>query len=75
MALVRCSEHGKPDSRTRTYVMSVQPVGYPDTAAICGLAGCRNAGLVWLDVEDAAAYAEGERIIPVPNSAIKVKVQ
>lgn len=37
MVLVRCQKHGAPDGKTRSYVRSVRPVGYPETAAIMRL--------------------------------------
>jgi len=54
--------------------MSVKPVGYPDTAAICGRKGCEYPGLVWLTGEEQAEYQKGRRIFTVPNAAIKIKV-
>jgi hypothetical protein len=52
----------------------VEPVGYPDTAAICGLSGCERPGLVWLDEDEKAAYARGQRVFRVPNAAVKIRV-
>ena len=75
MALVRCIDHGRPGGGKRTYVISVKPVGYPKTAAICGRSGCQRPGLVWLDEEDKRTYDNGERIVRVPNSAVKIKVE
>ena len=74
MALVRCERHGRPQGRSRSYVLSVSPFGYPDTAAICGRAGCEEPGLVWLDEADAARYAAGTRVFAVPNAAVKIRV-
>jgi len=31
--------------------------------------------LVWLDEEDKRTYDNGERIVRVPNSAVKIKVE
>jgi hypothetical protein len=74
MALVRCKRCGKPKGRTHRYVLSVEPVGYPDTAAICGLSGCERPGLVWLDEDEKSAYARGQRVFRVPNAAVKIRV-
>ena len=74
MALVRCQDHGRPEGRTHQYVIGVKPVGFPDTAAICGLSGCEKPGLVWLSGAEKAAYLEGERVFTVPNAAVKIKV-
>jgi len=74
MALVRCEKHGYPKGRTTDYVRSVEPVGYPDTAVVCGLKGCDHPGLVWLTQEEDAAYAVGRRIFQLPTYAVKIKV-
>ena len=74
MALVRCEHHGRPRGITHTYVRAVHPVGYPNSAAICGRANCRNVGLIWLNEEENTAYDRGERVFSVPNAAVKVKV-
>jgi len=76
MALVRCEEvHGQPTGVKHRYVMAVKPVGYPDTAAICGLKGCEYPGLVWLTEEEHAEYQTGQRIFAIPNAAVKIKVE
>lgn len=74
MALVRCDLHGKPEGRIYTYNIGVRPVGYPDTSAICGLSRCENPGLVWLTEEEHLEYVSGQRILRVPNQAVKIKV-
>jgi len=74
MALVRCKQRGRPKGIRRTYLASVQPLGYPGTAAICGRAGCERPGLVWLDERDKAEYDRGQRVFSVPNAAVKIKV-
>ena len=74
MALVRCEQHGKPDGVVRNYVMVVQPIGYPGTAATCGRQDCLDPGMVWLDAEEARAYKTGQRVFAVSNAGIKVQV-
>lgn len=75
MALVRCRKHGRPKGRKRPYVLSVKPVGYPKTAAICGREGCTNAGLVWLTARERTAYERGERVFSIHTAAVRLKVQ
>lgn len=75
MALVRCHVHGRPRGRTQVYVLEVKPVGFPQTAAICGLKRCENPGSVWLTAEEESAYEKGQRIFEVPNAAVKIKVE
>jgi hypothetical protein len=74
MALVRCKRCGRPEGRTQTYVIGAEPVGYPDTAAVCGLSGCENPGLVWLNRGERRAFLDGKRIFSVPSAAVKIKV-
>ncbi len=40
----------------RRYIHSVRPVGYPDTAIICGSLSCLEPGLIWLEQDEAQAY-------------------
>jgi hypothetical protein len=74
MALVRCERCGRPKGRRHAYVVSVKPVGYPETAAICGSTGCERPGLVWLDEREKAQYERGQRVFSVPSAAVKIKV-
>jgi hypothetical protein len=75
MALVRCEKHGNPVGRTRPYVASVNPVGYPQTSSICGNASCAEPGLIWLDGPEKASYDKGERLFRVPTYAVKLKAE
>jgi hypothetical protein len=73
MALVRCARHGKPRGRTYRYTRSVKPVGWPDTAAICGGSGCTRAGLIWLTDRESGAYDQGKRVFEFNNASMKVR--
>ena len=53
MAIVRCVEH-IPEGKDGGYVISIEPVGYPETAAVCGRKECNNPGLVWLKRDEPA---------------------
>ena len=76
MAVARCPEHGVPEGRTREYSgKSVKPVGYPNTAVVCGITTCPAPGLVWLETAEQAAYDRGERVFRVPNNAVKIRVE
>ncbi len=75
MALVRCKGCGRPTRNVRVpYVSHHQPVGYPNTAAICGADGCRNPGLVWLTQSEENDYQGGERIFAFRSATSKVRV-
>jgi len=43
MAIMRCKRH-TPTGRTKEYIACVMPVGYPDTALICGSTVCEEPG-------------------------------
>jgi hypothetical protein len=64
MALVvRCETHGVPKrGRKSAYVFVAEPLGgSADPGITCGKHGCRNPGLVFMDVIDAAKYNKGVR--------------
>ena len=75
MALVRCETHGLPEGRKFTYTRSVQPVVWPETAAICGLTGCDNPGLIWLTGAESRAFDKGLRVFSFNNASMKVKTE
>lgn len=72
--LCRCLQnHSWPNGKNgRRYVGYVLPIGYPETAAICGR--CNAPGVVWLDEEEADCYEQGERIFQASNAFTKIKV-
>ena len=74
MALVRCEQCGIKGTK-RTYVESVEPVGFPDTAVICGTTRCTNPGLVWLEAHEWEEYQSGRRIFKPPSASVKFKVK
>lgn len=72
MALCRCLEsHSWPVGRRSNYVSYVLPIGYPDTALVCGL--CLNPGVIWLTESEEAAYHQGNRIFTGPNAFCQMK--
>ena len=75
MALVRCENHGKPKGRSRSYACSVKPLGWPDTAAICGRADCEKPGLIWLTENENLSYKQGQRIFEFNNASMKVRAE
>jgi hypothetical protein len=69
--LVRCDVHpSKPD-----YGHRVDPIGYPNTAAICGIKGCSNPGRILPKDVEWKAYQHGERIFGANNNFTKVRAQ
>lgn len=74
MSIARCQECGKPKGRTHNYVKKAEPLGYPNTAIVCGSKGCENSAYVWLSEEEAKEFENGQRVFPFPTFAVKVKV-
>jgi hypothetical protein len=78
MAIVRCQDH--PPQNTN-YTIAVKPVGYPDTALICGREEEQHdeVGWVYLLPEEHEEYQDGRRVFGLwgpdsSSSAAKVRV-
>ncbi len=75
MAVIRCLVH-KPKGRTRNYVANVEPIGFPDTALVCGGKHCSSPGYIWLDEAEKVDYDRGKRIFDAfVASAMKMKAK
>ena len=73
MAIMRCEVH-QPKGRTKRYIAAVRPVGYPDTALICGSISCDAAALIWLEADEKTAYDRGQRVFNAfAGSMMKVR--
>jgi hypothetical protein len=73
MSVMRCPNH-TPRGRTRIYVASVEPVGYPHTALVCGSRQCDAPALIWLESHEKAAFDRGERVFETfASSAMRVR--
>lgn len=77
MALARCTNHGYPTGRNGNEYSrkAVKPVGYPDTAAMCGRTDCEHPAMIWLLVEERREYDQGERVFSVSSKVIRVRVE
>ncbi len=77
MAIVRCTNCGHPQANKppeygeKPYL----PAGGLFGALICGTAHCRRIGLIWLKLDEEAAYAQGERIFDIKTGSAKVAAQ
>lgn len=78
MAIVRCQDH--PPRNTK-YAIAVEPVGYPDTALVCGRETGNHDEIWWVYLlpEEYEEYQDGERVFGLwgPDSsstAAKVRV-
>lgn len=61
-------------SRKTNYSHFVEPIGFPNTASICGRKNCNTQGYIWLDSNEFQQFQNGERIFKFPTAASKVKV-
>lgn len=74
MAIMRCPAHS-PKRTTRDYAGSVEPVGYPDTALVCGSARCMEPALIWLERHEMERFDAGERVFAAFTQSMKVKAK
>lgn len=75
MALVRCENHGNPQGRKLSYVHSVKPVGWPQSAAVCGREVCTNPGFIWLTEAESREYDMGGRVFGFNNASVKIRAE
>lgn len=73
MALSRCEKH-TPQGVKHSYRAYALPIGYPDTAAICGRMHCDNPGRVWLEDGERAEHSAGGRIFRIKTFTAKLRV-
>ena len=66
--LVRCERH-----RSERYRYSLKPVGYPNTAAICGR--CNQPGYVLLNQAEIDQAKAGQNIFSFNSNVMKVQVE
>jgi hypothetical protein len=72
MPFVRCIEH--PLRATAMDCAGhVLPLGYPNTAVVCGSDGCEEPGLAWLTRDESDAHKRGQRIFDWGNG-VKIRV-
>ena len=75
MALIRCREHPPSDEYTE-WPAAVEPVGYPDTAILCGHRAhlSDEPGLVYLTPAEYRSYQRGRRAFGVVGASARVAV-
>lgn len=74
MAIARCDEHPIQRETKEPYKEYALPVGYPDTAAICGGVGCENAARIWLTPGEIKEHHAGQRVFGVKTHTVRVRV-
>ncbi len=72
MAIMRCKRH-TPKGRIKEYCAAVKPVGYPDTALICGSTHCQEPAFIWLEGPEKASYDRGDRTFKAFTPSMKVR--
>ncbi len=72
MAIMRCKAH-EPKRAQHSYVAAVEPLGYPETALICGSSKCTVPAFIWLETDEKAAYDLGERVFRSFTATMKVR--
>jgi hypothetical protein len=74
MPVARCSPCGQPNRKRSSYGLTVEPVGYPASALVCGVPGCERSAMIWLTAWEAAEYRNGRRIFNLSGRAPKVRL-
>lgn len=74
MAIARCEIHPIQRDTKEPYKEYALPLGYPDTAAICGRVGCENPARVWLTPDEIKQHKGGKRVFGVKTHSIRVRV-
>jgi len=72
MAIMRCKVH-TPKRVQRNYVAAVEPVGYPQTALVCGSVKCEAPAFIWLEDHEKQAFDRGERVFQAFTASMKVR--
>jgi hypothetical protein len=72
MAIMRCKTH-TPKRAQRNCVAAVEPVGYPETALVCGSTSCEAPAFIWLEDHEKVAFDRGQRIFKSFTATMKVR--
>ena len=62
MAIARCERHPFERDTKEPYKAYALPVGFPETAAICGRVGCENPARIWLSPDEVKLHNAGQRV-------------
>jgi len=74
MAIARCDQHPIQRDTKEPYKAYAPPLGFPETAAICGRVGCENPAHIWLAPEEIKQHKSGRRVFGVKTHSIRVRV-
>lgn len=78
MVLVRCDDHFPENGgRGRNYVVAVEPVGFPESGAVCGRKGHTEGepGYALLDETELELFEQGQRAFEPHTNAVHVQVK
>jgi hypothetical protein len=64
-----------PTARNAATSIPCAPLGYPDTAIICGSLSCLEPGLIWLEHDEAEAYRQGQRIFGAVTASMNMRAE
>ena len=78
MAIARCDKHTPDGTRQAgteyAYKAFALPLGYPETAAICGREDCEGPARLWLTEPERADHQRGVRIFGIHTNSAKIRV-
>jgi hypothetical protein len=78
MATARCDKHTPGGIRhagtKQVHKAFALPLGYPETAAICGRKDCEGPARLWLTEPECADHQRGVRIFGIRTDAAKIRV-
>jgi hypothetical protein len=78
MAIARCDKHTPAGTRHAgikyVYKAWALPLGYPETAAICGREDCEGPARLWLTELECADHQRGVRIFGIRTNFAKIRV-
>ena len=76
MALVRCEEHVESLlERSEGYAATIHPIGYPETAAVCGRDECDRVGAICLKDDEYKEYLNGKRTSNPHTNAVYIRAK
>src|SRR3954470_24187727 len=73
MALLRCPHHPPDNTKAKSpFTAFALPVGYPETAVMCGRAQCSEPAGVWLTQSEQDQHTLGKRMFVWAREDIKI---
>lgn len=73
MALIRCMDH-PPDTDVYDWTVAINPVGYPETALLCGYRTHTEPvpGVAWLREREYRQFQRGRRVFSLAGSSTQI---